>query len=506
MKESLIRDKLINKLELLETGLIFIDKEKYLPNSLGTNGFIDILAKDSNNKFVIIELKKSNSSAREALHEILKYLEGIKEIKSLRNDEIRIMIISTVWEELIIPYSSFCKETKLDTSGFLLITDNHGEPERATKIEPLELDNERLLANEAMLDYYNTIEDLNEGIVSQENCFREKNITDYILVILYGPKITGKNVNPVHEPPPDFDYAIYSTTQRLSEEACLKLLDKDPSLKASVMSQIDEWETDEEKIRFLHANILDIEPFPESNLRRIGTAAKFAQMTWYYGWEVNKILKYGRLSKNELLSDLTIISEIVGSNGTDKEKYNREFVSSENHIFTQIKEEISKCLANNIPWQRQILHILDDLEHKSKKNKLKIIVSIYNPMNLLYTIYLVIKYKTPLYIPIYTIRVEGESDSEVYLGSFKENGNRPSLQNIIDKYFNGNPSELFISLTWGGYLNQNIRIAEDMGLDYTTFKISKIKQNLKYEIYSNSGYREHGPVDVFELDSKAVRN
>jgi len=89
MKESLIRDKLINKLELLETGLIFIDKEKYLPNSLGTNGFIDILAKDSNNKFVIIELKKSNSEQLEK--DSFNLYKKLHKIKSSLNIKIQIL-------------------------------------------------------------------------------------------------------------------------------------------------------------------------------------------------------------------------------------------------------------------------------------------------------------------------------------------------------------------------------------------------------------------------------
>jgi RecB family endonuclease NucS len=76
--EDEIRDLLANQLEVLEPGLCLIEKEKYIPNPLGTRGFIDLLARDASGHFVLIELKRSDASAREAIHEILKYVEGVK--------------------------------------------------------------------------------------------------------------------------------------------------------------------------------------------------------------------------------------------------------------------------------------------------------------------------------------------------------------------------------------------------------------------------------------------
>ena len=45
-------------------------------------------AKDSQNRYVLIELKRSDAVARQVIHEVLKYIEGIKENKSLKNDEL----------------------------------------------------------------------------------------------------------------------------------------------------------------------------------------------------------------------------------------------------------------------------------------------------------------------------------------------------------------------------------------------------------------------------------
>jgi RecB family endonuclease NucS len=81
--ENIIRDYLADNLSVICNDLSLIKKEYYLPNILGTRGFIDILAKDNKNNYVIIELKRTNEASREALHEILKYVEVLKQNKNV---------------------------------------------------------------------------------------------------------------------------------------------------------------------------------------------------------------------------------------------------------------------------------------------------------------------------------------------------------------------------------------------------------------------------------------
>lgn len=73
LSEAEIRDQLATRLTILEPGLVLLAKEHPLPNAFGSKGFIDILAKDCLGNRVIIEVKRSNATARQALHEILKY-------------------------------------------------------------------------------------------------------------------------------------------------------------------------------------------------------------------------------------------------------------------------------------------------------------------------------------------------------------------------------------------------------------------------------------------------
>jgi len=75
IREDHIRDKLADRLTLIENDLCLVGRNYPLPNSAGTRGFIDILARDRHGIFVVVELKRSDKTSREALHEVIKYTE-----------------------------------------------------------------------------------------------------------------------------------------------------------------------------------------------------------------------------------------------------------------------------------------------------------------------------------------------------------------------------------------------------------------------------------------------
>ena len=134
--EASIRDNLVKALDIVEEGLEYIEKEKYLPNDVGTRGFVDILAKDKDGRWVLIELKRSEAASREALHEVLKYIEAFKKNRSVREHEIRVMVISTEWRELIVPFSSFITRTTCNVEGINLLVDRDYQPTHASRVDP----------------------------------------------------------------------------------------------------------------------------------------------------------------------------------------------------------------------------------------------------------------------------------------------------------------------------------------------------------------------------------
>jgi hypothetical protein len=106
VSEDTIRDNLAGNLDVIEPGLRLLQKEAYLPGNRGARGFVDLLAKDCKNRFVLIELKRTDSAAREAIHEVLKYVENAKDHLAVTELELRVIIVSVEWHELIVPFSS----------------------------------------------------------------------------------------------------------------------------------------------------------------------------------------------------------------------------------------------------------------------------------------------------------------------------------------------------------------------------------------------------------------
>ena len=172
ISEAQIRDLIANNITCLKSGLKLLQKEKYIPNDLGTRSFVDLYATDKKNRHVLIEIKKSNSTSREALHEIMKYVEGVKSHFSVKESEIHIIIIaSTEWQELIVPFSHFYQNSNLSIEGFLVNVKTDDMSFTAESIVPLKTNNGRFIAPWHQARWYVNKDGVAAGIKQIENYY-----------------------------------------------------------------------------------------------------------------------------------------------------------------------------------------------------------------------------------------------------------------------------------------------------------------------------------------------
>ena len=134
--ERRIRDYLAHNLELLEQGLSLVQIEHRLSSPDGAGGRVDILAKDRFGHYVIIEVKRSNAAARATLNEVHKYAALFRSGYGLDRD-VRVMVVSTEWHELIVPFSKCLESFQGPLEGFLIEAGPDGTVQSAERVTPL---------------------------------------------------------------------------------------------------------------------------------------------------------------------------------------------------------------------------------------------------------------------------------------------------------------------------------------------------------------------------------
>jgi hypothetical protein len=126
--EHVLRDFLAGHLDLVEPNLTLVDTEYHLANEQGASGSIDILARDASGDLVVIELKRLDQTARQALHELEKYVGLLASDRGIRVDRLRCLLLSTTWHELLVPFARFVSHADFHASGRLLKLGEDGYP------------------------------------------------------------------------------------------------------------------------------------------------------------------------------------------------------------------------------------------------------------------------------------------------------------------------------------------------------------------------------------------
>ena len=491
--ESVLRDLIACNLHLIETGMQLIDKEHYLPNKMGTRGFIDILAKDKAGHLVIVEVKKSDAASREAIHEVFKYLEGVKVNKGLKNEEIRLLIISTDWRELIVPFSSFCQSSDVNIQGYSIEIKEGSSISSIRKVEPILCNSERLFCEHHMLRAYTSAERLQHGIKEHVKAFKVKGIDDYVLLILEAPQghrerelqamaaellqmgIAKENrddmLRRMAAQYPSYDFIIYSATQLQTEQKYWEIIKTDSDNYEEVLEIIDDY-TGENRINTLHDYAIDnVAPIPSCDTAQIGNAAKLEDYIHNQGWTVQKIIR-GSILDNEFLDDRMILDELMGAQGRTRQKYFKTFDSQNRAGIVSMKKEIAYCLQDNKQWQVPIRDIVDRLLIETQEKRFRGKIYIYNPMHIIYSIYLMIKDNNIMNrIPYFHIEVKYEESTAFYFGSLAPFKKGIPLDDVLEKHFEYDLYDLALSLTWGGYLQRDLEIVKDLGLKYCVYKV-----------------------------------
>ncbi|NKI72359.1 DUF91 domain-containing protein [Collimonas pratensis] len=496
MSEAFIRDLLASDLSVLEAGLELLDIEKYIPSELGTRSFLDLLAKDHYGHWVIVEVKKTNAAAREAAHEVFKYAEAVQRHFGARSDEIRVIVASVEWKELLIPFSRLKAEASISVDGFHLELDAAGKILKASPVETVPVNLGRYLAPWHELNLYHDHASLERGIASYEECCQTKGIKDYVLVILkaaedfneraadalanalqaidamFGSKAREGSSKFSSVPPERYEYILYFAPQILSKEFCLDIIARNPAL----LEEVESYPADmskEAELCALHTNVYDIEPCPVRDSGEIGYAAKFKNtLLDDEGWTVEQVLRRGMFERNNLLSDDAIINELKGLTGSSGQSFKRTISMSNRTHVASTRADMATALATNPSWLSQINRVLDDVLKDTPAALVDI--NVFCPSSGVFTLYFIATDDgSNSHVPSYQVEVSDAAGNltKLYVGLLSPSGQPTTFDKILEKYYDGRMGRLMFLAGAGFYETRDADVMDDLGLVYRSFRL-----------------------------------
>jgi hypothetical protein len=305
--EATIRDNLASNLNFIEPGLTLIEKEHRLENQVGASGSVDILAKDDLNNYVVIEIKRSQQASRQTIQELFKYIALLKQNYHARDSEIRCIIISTHWGELLVLFSELRYQTTLDIKGLKLTVDEEFRPVQVEQIEPLEISIlRRQFARTYWFDLYFTMEKRDAAISVLRRKCQAFGLNDFVVVTmdaLMGPE---RGVM--------YPYATCFAFQAQSNETYFELLHQSEHLDM----EDREFESDYDLVDYLE-NILLTELLngKYSDSGEIGSPEKMDAELVRDNWRVDEIFKHGSFASDPRYNDELLMNELKGLDGNN---------------------------------------------------------------------------------------------------------------------------------------------------------------------------------------------
>lgn len=488
MRESELRDLIARDIRRLKPGLTLLQKERYIPGGQGTRSFIDLYAKDERERHVLIELKRSDTAAREAIHEVHKYVEQVKGHFGARDSEIHVIIASTEWRELLVPFSRLCGDAGFSVEGLeITVTEDGGFSARP--VAPLPVVRGRLLAPWHNVYWYRDAASLQRGIAAIEDAYRQKGVEDYVIVPFYRPdsstpeersaafragaaNLLGVGAEELPGPMPALpvhEYAAYVALQVLSRERCMEIISRDENQMEEARELLPSLEEDE-ALGYLHQSVECVRPFPRCDYYETGSPAKFGVFYDGGGCMPLGIIRHGVFQRNAVLSDSALYAELKGEDGSTGQKFKRTVDLRDTAYVRRLKEDIAAALEDNPVWRNHLLRIIEEVQADFPASGVE--VSVFNPCTGIFTLYYALtKPQGFLYLPTYHVLVKNPEGVRLYFGALEAGGPAMTFPQLLRKYYGGSLEGLLMAVTWGGRDPRDSDIVEDLGARYRSCRV-----------------------------------
>lgn len=346
-----------------------VDTNYHLPNSEGTRGFVDVLARDRHGKFVVIEIKRSDSTAREAIHEVLKYCELLRSQRGLRRDQVRAVIASNTWRELLVPFSEISRVSEYPVEGVELVVDESFPASlRASIVSPLDVPDERELSTLALRIPLRSPQEASQRWADLAARLAQVGVDDAIGVV------------------------VGNASRTLLHVALGTVLDGDPRLAFERPSDArdDDSERDEQddelfsgapegQEREYAAALRVLEDIPEGE---VVSPERLNRIIYSNRLELHGVLRSGRFEEQaDLIDDEEALRLAEGVTSWNQVMVTLTGRPSHVLAWSRLRRQVEYVLFGNPRWSRLLGLWLDEVEHVHPSAD--VVLHVYNPCDLM---------------------------------------------------------------------------------------------------------------------------
>jgi hypothetical protein len=494
INEHVIRDALGEDLAILEPGLKLIEKEYKLPNPVGGKGFIDILARDRFGMRVVIELKRSDNTARQAIHEIYKYTALIKMIHGLSAEQIRCMVVSTDWHELRVPFSAFEQSVEYSVDGYEIQIDREGRPIAAKQIAPLKEQDQLELCPTGLVFLFRSDDTREATRPAVEIAAAEVGVVEYLLI---EQDFLGDNPGVIYPFGLSFSMAIIDPVSRSEIEEKLEL-EIDPEEESVGNPWYFEEVLQGEIGSRVHPDVaMDVEiTYPD----------KFRAHE--ANWPPKRIRRYGTRLSSDLRSDDDLLDMVRSDVGGHSSIFSRVGSPRLVAAWARTRQDLNQCLLGNSAWESEVNGFLDELE---SEDAVDVSVDVFNPTDIVMGLFKLGAENTTAYLPAAQIVVQPEGDDGLRVAtgglSWDRDTVRTNPQDMLDQFFDGEVMNYFMARTLGEVWSQDDALLSWHGLGCALYELVISREAVRASHLSlRDGNLSRSPLDEAEPIGASLRD
>lgn len=374
MNEADYRDWLYDHIEVIEAGLTVVDREFHLPNDEGTRGFIDILARDVQANWVIIEVKVNRAAECSALNELNKYISLVRKNYGISIEKTRCIVVSSDWRELRLPVAQLLAISDFPVEGLHLELSDDCQ---LLRCEPMTLPDpdsfvQTTFARLHGLGVFKTPEARVKCLATIQQQLEQTGVTRYVVVEMQARTAIL------------YPHLLYVAICE-SEDGGRK-----SSVTDAVMDTI----------------------FRFADEREYSTCEKFSSLLGTFEVEAMRRGPFFA-ERAQVFTDDDIGRLITGFEGRNGVIYNCATKPAYRLQWRSHLDQVGRFLSKNPKWKNALLHAFRQIEREFPRGA--VFIHIFNPMNIPQGIFYAIHKGDPSSLPTLEVQVEENGELKRHL-------------------------------------------------------------------------------------------